>query len=112
MFCNWIASYEPATVTIDPERGSEPGISVRVTSDWDDDFIIESVELNGYSTASEWCRAPDAGIIPDYFTDFIPDLAVWILSRNYPAGVFNYQVDLATRTGNQTARELWALENP
>jgi hypothetical protein len=112
MQCNWTIEYSPESVTIDPERGAEPGARCRVTSDWNDDFTVLTSLLDGkgYSQVSEWARALDGGAVPFYFWDCLPELTAAAVSTQH-GGTSTYDVDLATRTGNQTARELWVLEN-
>jgi len=112
MFCNWTITYEPATVHFDEENGDEPGARYRLVSDWDDDFEVSARPATYYSTVPEWCRADDLGVVPGYFWDVLPDLTNAIVNQTITSGTQAYQVDLATRTGNQTARELWAIENP
>ena len=111
MFCNWTIHYEPETVRFDEETGDEPGARYRLVSDWDDDFEVVARPAT-YATLPEWCRAEDQGVVPAYFWDVLPDLTGLILNQTITSGTHGYQVDLATRTGNQTARELWAIENP
>jgi hypothetical protein len=112
MECSWLAVYVPALVTIDEARGGELGIRVSVTSDWDDAFDVEAVPRNGYQTLAEWCRATDGRRLPDYFFDFLSDLATIVVDRGLPAGVHQFSVDLALREGLQTARDRWDFENP
>lgn len=112
MFCNWIIAYAPETVTIDSERGPEPGVRFHVTSDWDDDFELLTVIKNGYTELAEWCRAADDGAVPDYFCDFAIDLTEYAVNNNH-SGSQGYQVDLApNRVGLETARERWLSEHP
>lgn len=112
MFCNWIIQYAPETVTIDPERGPEAGVRFHVTSDWADDFEVLSIPKNGYGPMPEWCRAVDGGVVPDYFCDFLIDIAELAVESQH-AGTQGYQVDLApNRVGAETARQRWLSEHP
>ena len=115
MLCNWVFDYSPATVLATPgdPSSSLAGALIVATSDWDDDFQLYAWP------AREWTpelpaidvgmRALDGGVVPGYFLDLVPDLAGF--AANGQSGSAHYQNDLAPRTGNQTARELWIAEN-
>ncbi len=109
MLCNWVLSYSPAAFTFDAERGEESGALVSLVSDWGDSFSIEAVRNFGYPLMSDWCRAVDSGAVPAYLADVLPDVVAFALFGPFE-GECGFQVDLATRTGEQTARELWILE--
>lgn len=112
MLCNWTIEFAPEQVTIVSERGQESGVRFHVTSDWADDFVVLAIMKNGYDVLSDWCRAPDAGVIPDYFCDFMIDLAELAVDGQQ-SGTHGYQVDLApNRVGAETARQRWASEHP
>lgn len=110
MLCNWTIEFAPQTVTIDPERGPESGAHCRLVSDWGDDFQADCCPHDGYSAITDWARALDAGIVPDFFWDVLPDLTHLAVYSNQ-SGSFAYQVDLAERQGLETARAHWARVN-
>lgn len=113
MLCTWTIAYEPTTVELDPEYGSEPGARYHLTSNWDDDFTVLCCPTDGrgYTLVTQWARAEDSGVVPGYFLDCLPDLTAIVVGSQV-TGSTGYQVDLAARTGNQTARDLWLIENP
>lgn len=111
MFCNWTIQFTPETVTIDLERGPEAGVRFHTTSDWGDNFDVLAIPKNGYGPMPEWCVATSPGSIPEYFCDFMIDLAEIAVGENR-SGSSTYQVDLApNRVGLETARQRWISEN-
>lgn len=113
MLCNWTITFAGQPVTIDDERGEEPGARFHLTSDWGDDFIVFGSKTDGlgYTLVSEWARAEDDGLVPDYLWDVLPDLTN-NLATPTSSGTVPYQIDIApNRVGNETARQRWIAEN-